>query len=170
MTLFEHSAKELQELVHSKEISIADLTKEAFERVEKLDGDVEAFLALNKEKATATAAELDQVPFEERGPLFGLPIGVKDNIVTEGLETTCASKILKGFNPIYDATVVQKLTRQLEWLQSVKLNMDEFAMGSSTENSAYKTTTKSMGFRSSTRWFFRCVCSSSSSRRSTILT
>ncbi|MFJ8065341.1 Asp-tRNA(Asn)/Glu-tRNA(Gln) amidotransferase subunit GatA [Psychrobacillus sp. NPDC096426] len=139
MTLFERSAKELQELVHSKEVSISDLTKEAFERVEKLDGDVEAFLALNKEKATATAAELDQVPFEERGPLFGLPIGVKDNIVTEGLETTCASKILKGFNPIYDATVVKKL-RAAGMVTIGKLNMDEFAMGSSNENSAYKTT------------------------------
>ncbi|MEK4487259.1 Asp-tRNA(Asn)/Glu-tRNA(Gln) amidotransferase subunit GatA [Psychrobacillus sp. FSL H8-0484] len=139
MTLFERSAKELQALLHSNEITIADLTKEAYERVEKLDGDVEAFLALNKEKATATAAELDQVPFAERGPLFGLPIGVKDNIVTEGLETTCASKILKGFNPIYDATVVKKL-RAAGMVTIGKLNMDEFAMGSSNENSAYKTT------------------------------
>ena len=109
MTLFDRSAKELQALVHSKEVSLVDLTNEAFERVEKLDGEVEAFLALNKEKALATATELEKVPFEERGPLFGLPIGVKDNIVTEGLETTCASKILQGFNPIYDATVVKKL-------------------------------------------------------------
>lgn len=139
MTLFERSAKELQTLVHSKEISITDLTNEAFERVEKLDGEVEAFLALNKEQATATAIELDKVPFEERGPLFGLPIGVKDNIVTEGLETTCASKILKGFNPIYDATVVKKL-RDAGMVIIGKLNMDEFAMGSSNENSAYKTT------------------------------
>ncbi|WP_391204165.1 Asp-tRNA(Asn)/Glu-tRNA(Gln) amidotransferase subunit GatA [Psychrobacillus sp. L4] len=139
MTLFERSAKELQALLHNKEITIADLTKEAYARVEKLDGDVEAFLALNKDKATLTAAELDQVPFEERGPLFGLPIGVKDNIVTEGLETTCASKILEGFNPIYDATVVQKL-RAAGMVTIGKLNMDEFAMGSSNENSAYKTT------------------------------
>ncbi|MGN7118458.1 Asp-tRNA(Asn)/Glu-tRNA(Gln) amidotransferase subunit GatA [Lysinibacillus odysseyi] len=139
MTLFERSAKELQESLHNGELTIADLTKEAFDRVEKLDGDVQAFLALNKEQATAKAAELDQVPFEERGPLFGLPIGVKDNIVTEGLETTCASKILEGFMPIYDATVVKKL-REAGMVTIGKLNMDEFAMGSSNENSAYKTT------------------------------
>lgn len=139
MTLFNRSAKELQALVHSKEVSLVDLTNEAFERVEKLDGEVEAFLALNKEKALETATELEKTPFEERGPLFGLPIGVKDNIVTEGLETTCASKILQGFNPIYDATVVQKL-RAAGMITIGKLNMDEFAMGSSNENSAYKTT------------------------------
>ena len=139
MTLFERSAKELQESLHNGELTIADLTKEAFDRVEKLDGDVQAFLALNKEQATAKAAEMDKVPFEERGPLFGLPIGVKDNIVTEGLETTCASKILEGFMPIYDATVVKKL-QEAGMVTIGKLNMDEFAMGSSNENSAYKTT------------------------------
>ena len=139
MTLFERSAKELQESLHNGELTIADLTKEAFARIEKLDDDVQAFLALNKEQALAQAEEMDQVPFEERGPLFGLPIGVKDNIVTEGLETTCASKILEGFMPIYDATVVQKL-RAAGMVTIGKLNMDEFAMGSSNENSAFKTT------------------------------
>ena len=139
MTLFERSAKELQESLHNGELTIADLTKEAFARIEKLDGDVQAFLALNTEQALAQAEEMDQVPFEERGPLFGLPIGVKDNIVTEGLETTCASKILEGFMPIYDATVVKKL-REAGMVTVGKLNMDEFAMGSSNENSAFKTT------------------------------
>ncbi|MCK1997475.1 Asp-tRNA(Asn)/Glu-tRNA(Gln) amidotransferase subunit GatA [Psychrobacillus psychrodurans] len=139
MTLFNRSSKELQGLIHNKEVSLVDLTNEAFARVEKLDGEVEAFLALNKEKALETATELEKIPFEERGPLFGLPIGVKDNIVTEGLETTCASKILQRFNPIYDATVVKKL-REAGMITIGKLNMDEFAMGSSNENSAYKTT------------------------------
>ena len=139
MTLFERSAKELQESLHNGELTIADLTKEAFARIDKLDDDVQAFLALNEEQALAQAEEMDQVPFEERGPLFGLPIGVKDNIVTEGLETTCASKILEGFMPIYDATVVKKL-REAGMVTVGKLNMDEFAMGSSNENSAYKTT------------------------------
>ncbi|MEK5528278.1 MULTISPECIES: Asp-tRNA(Asn)/Glu-tRNA(Gln) amidotransferase subunit GatA [unclassified Viridibacillus] len=137
MTLFTKSAQELQELLKTKEISIADLTEEAYKRVAALDGEVGAFLALNEEKATAQAKEMDVVPFEERGPLFGLPIGVKDNIVTEGLETTCASKILEGFNPIYDATVVNKL-REAGMVTIGKLNMDEFAMGSSNENSGIK--------------------------------
>ena len=139
MTVFERTSAELQAGLKAGELTIADLTKEAFDRVEKLDGDVKAFLALNKEEATAKAAELDKVPFEERGPLFGMPIGVKDNIVTEGLETTCASKILEGFMPIYDATVVKKL-RDAGMVTIGKLNMDEFAMGSSNENSAFKTT------------------------------
>lgn len=139
MTVFERTSAELQAALKAGELTIADLTNEAFARVEKLDGDVQAFLALNKEEATARAAELDKVPFEERGPLFGMPIGVKDNIVTEGLETTCASKILEGFMPIYDATVVKKL-RDAGMVTIGKLNMDEFAMGSSNENSAYKTT------------------------------
>lgn len=139
MTVFERTSAQLQESLKSGELTIADLTNEAFDRIEKLDGDVQAFLALNKEQATAKAAELDQVPFEERGPLFGMPIGVKDNIVTEGLETTCASKILEGFMPIYDATIVKKL-RDAGMITVGKLNMDEFAMGSSNENSAYKTT------------------------------
>ncbi|MET0785873.1 MAG: Asp-tRNA(Asn)/Glu-tRNA(Gln) amidotransferase subunit GatA [Paenisporosarcina sp.] len=139
MTLFNHKASELQALLHKKEISIADLTAESFKRIDAVDADVNAFLALNKEKATAQSNEMDQVPFEQRGPLFGLPIGVKDNIVTEGIETTSGSKILKGFNPIYDATVVHKL-RAAGLVTVGKLNMDEFAMGSSTENSAYKIT------------------------------
>lgn len=139
MTLFNHKASELQALLHKKEISIADLTAESFKRIEAVDADVNAFLALNKEKATAQSSEMDQVPFEQRGPLFGMPIGVKDNIVTEGLETTSASKILQGFNPIYDATVVHKL-RAAGLVTVGKLNMDEFAMGSSNENSAYKIT------------------------------
>lgn len=112
MTVFERTSAQLQESLKSGELTIADLTNEAFDRIEKLDGDVQAFLALNKEQATAKAAELDQVPFEERGPLFGMPIGVKDNIVTEGLETTCASKILEGFMPIYDATIVKNYVMQ----------------------------------------------------------
>ena len=139
MTVFNHSSSELQAMIHNKEISIADVTAEAYNRIEALDGDVKAFLALNKEQAFKQAEEMDQVPGSERGPLFGLPIGVKDNIVTEGLETTSGSKILQGFNPIYDATVVRKL-REAGMITIGKLNMDEFAMGSSTENSAYKIT------------------------------
>lgn len=137
MSLFKHTSAEMQELLKNKEVTIADLTAEAFARIDALDGEVGAFLALNKEAATAQAAEMDKVPFEERGPLFGLPIGVKDNIVTEGLETTCASKILEGFNPIYDATVVQKL-RDAGMITVGKVNMDEFAMGSANENSSIK--------------------------------
>ena len=137
MSLFDKTSAELQQALLNKEITIADLTKEAYARIDALDGEVGAFLALNKEAAEQEAADKDQVPFEERGPLFGLPIGVKDNIVTEGIETTCASKILEGFNPIYSATVVEKL-RKAGMVTVGKVNMDEFAMGSANENSAIK--------------------------------
>ncbi|MCH4827444.1 MAG: Asp-tRNA(Asn)/Glu-tRNA(Gln) amidotransferase subunit GatA [Planococcus sp. (in: firmicutes)] len=139
MSFVEKTAAQLQEMIHTKETTIAEMTEKAFERIEALEPKVDAFLALNKERATKLAAEMDQVPFAERGPLFGLPIGVKDNIVTEGLETTASSRILEGFNPIYNATVVDKL-REAGMVTVGKLNMDEFAMGSSNENSYYKKT------------------------------
>ena len=139
MKLADKTAAQLQELLHTDELTIADLTGKTFDRIAELDSDVDAFLALNKEQASAQAKEMDQVPFEERGPLFGLPIGVKDNIVTEGIETTASSRILEGFNPIYNATVVEKL-QAAGMIIVGKLNMDEFAMGSSNENSYYKKT------------------------------
>lgn len=139
MSYFSHSAKQLQEKIASKDVTIRQLAEEAYSRIEAVDSDVQAFLALNKEQALKQAEELEAVPAEDRGPLFGLPIGVKDNIVTEGLETTCSSKILEGFNPIYDATVVRKL-KEAGMITIGKINMDEFAMGSSNENSAYQKT------------------------------
>jgi len=139
MKLADKTASELQELLHSKELTIAELTEATFQRIKELDPKVDAFLALNEEQATKQAAEMDQTDTGERGPLYGLPIGVKDNIVTEGLETTASSLILKGFNPIYNATVVDKL-REAGMVIVGKLNMDEFAMGSSNENSYYKNT------------------------------
>ena len=139
MNLVDKTAAELQDLIHKEEVSIAEVTKQAFERIEKLDPKVDAFLAMNKEQATKQAEEMDKTPLAERGPLFGLPIGVKDNIVTEGIETTASSRILQGFNPIYNATVVEKL-KAAGMITVGKLNMDEFAMGSSNENSYYKNT------------------------------
>lgn len=139
MAYFTHTAKELQQKLAAKEVSVRQVTEHAFEQIEAVDAEVQAFLALNKENALKQADELEATPFEERGPLFGLPVGVKDNIVTEGIETTASSKILEGFNPIYDATVVRKL-RAAGMITVGKINMDEFAMGSSNENSAYKKT------------------------------
>ncbi len=141
MSLFDHKVSELQQMLHSKEISVSDLVSESYSRIKEVDGEVKAFLTLNEENARKEADELDTklVRGEAKGPLFGMPIGIKDNIVTKGLRTTCASKILDNFDPIYDATVMERL-KQNETITIGKLNMDEFAMGSSTENSAFQKT------------------------------
>ncbi|MGM0876025.1 MAG: Asp-tRNA(Asn)/Glu-tRNA(Gln) amidotransferase subunit GatA [Bacillota bacterium] len=141
MALFDHKISELKELLHKKEISVSDLVDESFKRIQEVDDKVGAFLTLNEENARTYAKELDEAlgSRDEFGLLFGMPIGVKDNIVTKGLRTTCASKILENFDPIYDATVVKHL-QTAEAVTIGKLNMDEFAMGSSTENSGYQST------------------------------
>ena len=139
MSLFEQKVSELHQRLHNKEISVTDLVNESYERIGQVEDKVGAFLTLDEENARAKAKQLDEklAKGEDNGALFGLPIGVKDNIVTKNLRTTCASKILENFDPIYDATVVQKL-QQANTVTIGKLNMDEFAMGSSNENSAFK--------------------------------
>ncbi|WP_416828880.1 Asp-tRNA(Asn)/Glu-tRNA(Gln) amidotransferase subunit GatA [Ectobacillus polymachus] len=141
MSLFDYPVSELHKKLHSKEISVTDLVDESYKRITKVEDKVNAFLTLDEENARAKAKLLDEklAKSDETGLLFGMPIGVKDNIVTKGLRTTCASKILANFDPIYDATVVQKLN-QVETVTIGKLNMDEFAMGSSNENSSFYPT------------------------------
>ncbi|MGE7186962.1 Asp-tRNA(Asn)/Glu-tRNA(Gln) amidotransferase subunit GatA [Peribacillus sp. NPDC006672] len=141
MSLFEQKVSELHERLHKKEISVTDLVNESYERIGQVEDKVKAFLTLDEENARKQARRLDEqlVKGENEGALFGMPIGVKDNIVTKNLRTTCASKILENFDPIYDATAVQKL-QQAETVTIGKLNMDEFAMGSSNENSAFQAT------------------------------
>ncbi|WP_297991507.1 Asp-tRNA(Asn)/Glu-tRNA(Gln) amidotransferase subunit GatA [Anoxybacillus sp.] len=141
MSLFDYRVSELHQLLHKKEISVSDLVDESFKRIHEVEDRVQAFLTLNEEQARAKAKELDEKLATEKefGLLFGVPIGIKDNIVTKGLRTTCASKILYNFDPIYDATVVERL-HQADAVTVGKLNMDEFAMGSSTENSGFQLT------------------------------
>ncbi|PAE43114.1 Asp-tRNA(Asn)/Glu-tRNA(Gln) amidotransferase subunit GatA [Bacillus sp. 7884-1] len=141
MSLFDYKVSDLHELLHKKELKVTDLVEESYKRIAKVDDKVQAFLTLDEEKARRTANSLDEklIANSTNNLLFGMPIGIKDNIVTKGLRTTCASKILENFNPIYDATVVQKLQQQ-ETVTIGKLNMDEFAMGSSNENSHYQKT------------------------------
>jgi aspartyl-tRNA(Asn)/glutamyl-tRNA(Gln) amidotransferase subunit A len=141
MSLFEHKISELHEFLHKKELSVSDLVDESFKRIGEVEGKVQAFLTLDEENARAAAKALDDkaIPNAPTSKLYGLPIGIKDNIVTKGLRTTAASKILENFDPIYDATVIQKL-QQAETVTIGKLNMDEFAMGSSNENSGFKKT------------------------------
>ncbi|MFC0523656.1 Asp-tRNA(Asn)/Glu-tRNA(Gln) amidotransferase subunit GatA [Pontibacillus salicampi] len=142
MSLFDHKLSEIQEWLHNKEISVNDLLDEAYKRIEEVDEEVKAFVTLNEEGARERAKQLDELrgTKEGRGILFGMPIGIKDNIVTKGLRTTAASQILDNlYDPLYDAHVIQKLDTA-ESVTVGKLNMDEFAMGSSNENSSYYAT------------------------------
>jgi len=141
MSLFDQKVSDLHELLHKKEITVSDLVETSYKRISEVEGKVQAFLTLDEENARHKAKALDERigQADEKGLLFGMPIGIKDNIVTKNLRTTCASKILENFDPIYDATVMGKL-HQAETVTIGKLNMDEFAMGSSTENSGFKDT------------------------------
>lgn len=141
MSLFEHKISELHELLHKRDLSVSDLVDESYKRIGEVEGKVQAFLTLDEENARAAAKALDDKVIQNKptSKLYGLPIGIKDNIVTKGLRTTAASKILENFDPIYDASVIQKL-KQAETVTIGKLNMDEFAMGSSNENSGFKKT------------------------------
>ena len=141
MSLFDQKVSDLHELLHKKEITVTDLVDTSYKRISEVEGKVQAFLTLDEENARAKAKALDERigQVDDKGLLFGMPIGIKDNIVTKNLRTTCASKILENFDPIYDATVMGKL-HQAETVTIGKLNMDEFAMGSSTENSGFKDT------------------------------
>lgn len=140
MSLLNQRIIEIKEALRAGELKPSDLVDESLRRIEEVDGDVKAFLRLNP-RVREEAERLDQKlqAHEERGILFGLPIGIKDNIVTKGLKTTCASKLLANYQPIYDATVTEKV-RQADAAIIGMLNMDEFAMGSSTENSAFQLT------------------------------
>ncbi|SDN80080.1 Asp-tRNA(Asn)/Glu-tRNA(Gln) amidotransferase subunit GatA [Alkalicoccus daliensis] len=141
MEAFDYSLKELHEQLVNKETTIEKLVRQSFDRIKEVDEKVGAFLTLDEENAIARAKDLDKQlengELDEGNILFGLPVGIKDNMVTKGLRTTAASKILENFVPVHDATVVEKL-RDAGTVTVGKLNMDEFAMGSSNENSAYK--------------------------------
>ena len=133
MGYLDRDLKEINELLKKKEIKPIDLVEEAFERIES-NKELNAYITLNKEEAINKAKELENV--EVDNILFGIPIAVKDNIVTKGLRTTAASHMLDNFNPIYDATVVEKINKK-NMIIIGKTNMDEFAMGSSSRTSYF---------------------------------
>ena len=139
MSIFNETLTSLHEGLVNKEFSSVELTQAAFKRIAETDGKVEAFLALDEEGALKQAQAADEKGYADGNVLNGIPLGIKDNIVTEGVTTTAASRMLGDFMPIYDATVVTKL-KEAGAVNVGKLNMDEFAMGGSTENSYYKKT------------------------------
>ncbi len=141
MSLFDLRLQEIHNRLHAKELTVSDLVDQSYARIRQVDDKVQAFLAIDEVNAREKARQLDKqgAQSDTRGLLFGLPVGIKDNIVTEGITTTCASKFLADYNPIYDATVVEKL-KLAQTVTIGKLNMDEFAMGGSNENSAFHPT------------------------------
>jgi len=141
LQLYQLTAHELHALLLKKEISAVELNEAVFDRIEAVEEKVAAYLTLTRELAMTAARRVDQKirAGEQISPLAGIPIAIKDNICTEGVRTTAASKILYNFIPPYDATVVKKLAGQDAAITG-KTNLDEFAMGSSTENSGFSPT------------------------------
>ena len=135
------SASEIAELVSTGEISAIEILERHLNHIEEHEKDVHAFNLVTIDEARAAAEETDKLiaKGEKIGPLAGVPVAIKDNLCTKGIPTTASSKILEGWKPPYDATVVKKLKEAGATIVG-KTNLDEFAMGSSTENSAFGPT------------------------------
>ncbi|GAB4464722.1 MAG: Asp-tRNA(Asn)/Glu-tRNA(Gln) amidotransferase subunit GatA [Elainellaceae cyanobacterium] len=135
------SIRELHQQLVRKERSAVEIATEALERVQALEPKLHSFISVTADRAIAQAQQVDAkiAAGEAIGPLAGIPIGIKDNLCTKGIRTTCGSRILENFVPPYESTVTQRLF-DAGAVMVGKTNMDEFAMGSSTETSAYQVT------------------------------
>ncbi len=138
MELYQLTIHELHDMLKQGETTSETITESVLSRIKAVDGKVKAYITVTEEVARAQAREADKriKAGDTSSPLLGIPIAVKDNMCTDGIKTTCASKILGNFVPPYDATVVRNL-KQAGYVLCGKPNMDEFAMGSSTENSGF---------------------------------
>ncbi|MDF2614846.1 MAG: glutamyl-tRNA(Gln) amidotransferase, subunit [Clostridia bacterium] len=141
MELCDKSILELRQMLDQKEISSSELTKYYLDRINKIDGQINSYITVCEEEALKTAENADnRIAKGEASALTGIPISIKDNMCTEGIRTTCGSKMLGNFVPPYNATAVSKLLAEDAVILG-KVSMDEFAMGGSTQTSYYKKTT-----------------------------
>ncbi len=138
MEFYSRTIHELQDMLKKGETTSRAVTESVLGRINAVDGKVKAYLTVTADEALAQAERADADRKAGKGPaaVQGIPVAVKDNMCTEGVRTTCASRILEGFIPPYDATVVARM-RAAGFVMPGKVNMDEFAMGSSTENSGF---------------------------------
>jgi aspartyl-tRNA(Asn)/glutamyl-tRNA(Gln) amidotransferase subunit A len=141
MELHSLTIHQLHDLLVKKEVTSREATEALYHRIHEMEGKVKAYLLLTEGEAFRQADQVDRkiAKGERIGDLVGIPVGLKDILCTKGIRTTCASKILENYIPFYDGTVIKKL-REREAVFLGKLNMDEFAMGSSTENSGFQIT------------------------------
>ncbi|HIT31398.1 MAG TPA: Asp-tRNA(Asn)/Glu-tRNA(Gln) amidotransferase subunit GatA [Candidatus Enterenecus stercoripullorum] len=139
MELRERTALELGAAIQKGEVSVAEATQAALDAIGEQDGTLNSFITVTGERALERAERLQKGVKDAASPLYGVPMALKDNICTKGVKTSCASKILGDFKPPYDATVVEKLAAAGA-VSLGKLNMDEFAMGSTSETSYYGPT------------------------------
>ena len=141
MELYNLGVTQIASKIKNKEVTIKEVLDSVYKRIEEVEPKIDAYLAITKESAYKRAEILQEKleNGEDIGALGGVPIAIKDNICTNGVNTTCSSKMLENFVPFYDATVMKKLEEQGAIMLG-KTNMDEFAMGSSTESSYFKKT------------------------------
>src|SRR3990170_2411337 len=141
MELYNLTIHELHNLLKKKEVSAREISESVFSRIDDVEDKVRAYVSIYADKAFEQAETSDSlIQGKTDFPLLtGIPVAIKDNMCTEGIQTTCASRILQGFRPPYTADVIERLKGR-GYVHTGMTNMDEFAMGSSTENSSYRVT------------------------------
>lgn len=139
MKLYSLTISEVRRLLDRGEVSVKDVVNSIYERIDAVEDKIKAFVTITKDEAMEVAEKLQSREKNPNASLLGVPVAVKDNICTKGIRTTCSSKILHNFIPPYESTVTSRLIEQ-GYVLIGKTNMDEFAMGSSTENSAFHLT------------------------------